>query len=121
MRKVILVADDSSMIRKLVSRALESQGFKVITASDGMEALEKMALEEVDLVITDLNMPNVDGYEFISSLRQSEAYREVPVIILSSEAKESDKERGFQVGANAYLVKPFNPKRIQYEVAKFLN
>ncbi len=121
MEKVILVADDSSSIRKFVTFALRELGYRVVTAADGMEALERLPSEHVDLIITDLNMPNVDGFEFIRTLRETEEYRWIPVIILSSLANEEDIQRGLMLGANSYLVKPFNPKRIQYEVSKYLN
>jgi len=121
MKKIILVADDSPTIRKFVSFSLAAQGFKIITASDGMDALEKLPKENIDLIITDLNMPNLDGFEFVKSVRNSTEYKDIPIIILSSLDADSDLERGMQVGANAYLIKPFNPQRILYEVSKFLN
>jgi two-component system chemotaxis response regulator CheY len=121
MKKVILIADDSPTIRKFVSVALSLIGFEVVAASDGMEAIEKLPLQNIDLVITDLNMPNLDGYELIKTIRQDERYKETPIIILSSLSKSSEIERGLSNGANSYLIKPFDPKRIQYEVAKYLN
>ncbi len=121
MEKVILVADDSTSIRKFVTFALRELGYRVLTAADGMEALERLPSEHIDLIITDLNMPNIDGFEFIRTLRETEEYRWIPVIILSSLANEDDIQRGLMLGANSYLVKPFNPKRIQYEVSKYLN
>ncbi|MCD6335340.1 MAG: response regulator [Candidatus Latescibacterota bacterium] len=120
MKKVVLVADDSSTVRKFVSFAVKSMGHRVITATDGMDALEKLPDAEVDLVITDLNMPNMNGYELIDSLRKSERYRETPIIILSSESGEEDKKKGKELGADSYMVKPFNAKRIQYEISKYI-
>lgn len=121
MKKVILIADDSPTIRKFVSFSLTMQGFEVIAASDGMEAIELLPNKKVDLIITDLNMPNLDGFELIKSIRENLAYGEVPIIILSSLAGSEEIEKGMSCGANSYLVKPFDPKRIQYEVAKYLN
>jgi len=121
MKKVILIADDSPTIRKFVSFSLTMQGFEVVPASDGMEAIEKLPAHKVDLVITDLNMPNLDGFELIRSIRGNDDYREIPIIILSSLSASEDIERGMSYGANSYLVKPFDPKRIQYEVSKYLN
>lgn len=121
MAKHILVADDSATIRKFVSTSLAMLGYDVTIAQDGMDALEKLAGRPVDLVITDLNMPNVDGFEFIKSLRELDAYRAIPIIILSSLSSPEDVTRGMALGANSYINKPFEPKRIQYEVAKYLN
>ena len=121
MAKHILVADDSATIRKFVSTSLSMLGYTVTIAQDGMDALEKLAGQQVDLVITDLNMPNVDGFEFIKSLRELDAYKTTPIIILSSLSSPEDVTRGMALGANSYVTKPFDPKRIQYEVAKYLN
>lgn len=121
MKKVVLVADDSATIRKFVSIALKLNGFDIITVSDGMEALEKLPMEKVNLIITDLNMPNMDGYELIRSIRSTEEYKELPIIILSSLSKNEEIEEGIKCGANSYLIKPFDQKRILYEVSKYLN
>lgn len=121
MSKIALIADDSSTIRKFVVFALKSMGIEVVMASDGMEALEKLTTEKFDLVITDLNMPHLDGYELISSIREINQYKDTPIIILSSESDEDDKQKGFSAGADAYMEKPFDAKKLQYEVSKFLN
>ncbi len=121
MGKVILAVDDSSTVRKFVSVALSMQGFTVLTACDGMDALEKLPGAQVDLVITDLNMPNMDGFELIRSLRENPQYRELPVIILSSLSDAGSKERGFELGVGSYLVKPFSLEKIQYEVSKYVS
>jgi len=121
MKKVILVADDSPSIRKFVSFALTMKGFEIISASDGMEALEKLPAEKINLVITDLNMPNLDGFELIKAIRHNDEYREIPIIILSSLAGSEEIQKGMDCGANSYLIKPFDPKRIAYEVSKYLN
>ena len=109
MSQTILVVDDSPTVVKFVAFSLKKSGFQVVTACDGMDAVEKISNHEgnIDLVITDLNMPNLDGYGLISTLRQNESHRETPIIILSSEAEDEDKERGLEVGATSYLVKPF--------------
>ncbi|RME00947.1 MAG: response regulator [Calditrichaeota bacterium] len=120
MEKTILVADDSSTIRKLLSLTLKSNGYHVISASDGMEALEILTASKIDLLITDLNMPNIDGYELVRSVRENEIYQSIPIIILSSENESEDIQKGLQVGANSYLVKPFIPGKIQEEVEKYL-
>jgi two-component system, chemotaxis family, chemotaxis protein CheY len=121
MKKVILVADDSPTIRKFVSVALSVRGYEIISCSDGMEAIEILPTQKVDLVITDLNMPNVDGFELILSIRNNTEYKDVPIIVLSSLGATEDIQRGLECGANSYLVKPFDPKRVAYEVSKYLN
>jgi two-component system, chemotaxis family, chemotaxis protein CheY len=122
MSQTILVVDDSPTIVKFVSFSLKNSGFTVVTASDGMDAIEKMSHLDatVNLVITDLNMPNLDGYGLIETLRQNEQYRETPVIILSSEDGADDRQRGLSVGANSYLVKPFKSSLLLDEVNKYL-
>ncbi|MCH8326954.1 MAG: response regulator [Candidatus Marinimicrobia bacterium] len=120
-KQVVLIADDSSTVRKFVSFSLSAQNLEVITAVDGMDALEKVSqAARVDLVIVDLNMPNMDGFEFIENLRKSETHKDVPIIILSSERSEEAKQRGKDVGADIYLEKPFDADRIKYQVSKYL-
>lgn len=121
MKKQILIAEDSSTIRKLISLALKPLGTDVVMASDGMEALEVLPGRHFDLIITDLNMPNVDGYEFIRIVRENALYAAVPIIILSSESNDADIQRGLDAGANSYLTKPFVPRKVQEEVTKFLS
>jgi two-component system, chemotaxis family, chemotaxis protein CheY len=86
-----------------------------------MDALEKLPTEKIDLVITDLNMPNMDGYEFIKTLRESDQYRELPVIILSSLSDQVSRNLGLKAGAHSYLVKPFSIEKVQYEVSKYVS
>ncbi len=120
-RQVVLIADDSSTVRKFVSFSLSTEALDVSTAVDGMDALEKISrAPRVDLVIVDLNMPNMDGFEFIENVRKSEVHKDVPIIILSSERGEESKQRGKEVGADAYLEKPFDAERIKYQVSKYL-
>ncbi len=121
MTKTILAVDDSQSIRKFITLALKVRGFSVLTADDGMQALEQLPLQEIDLLITDLNMPNVDGFELIRSVRAIDEYRELPIIVLSSLSSNDDIQRGLDLGANSYLIKPFNTKKIQYEVSKYLS
>ncbi|MFY7997936.1 MAG: response regulator [Candidatus Kapaibacteriota bacterium] len=120
MKKTILTVDDSMSVRKFIALSLKSGGYRVISAVDGMDALEILPKEKVDLVITDLNMPNVDGFELVRTIRQNTTYSELPIIILSSLADAQYIERGMQAGANSYIVKPFNMKKIQYEVSKYI-
>jgi two-component system, chemotaxis family, chemotaxis protein CheY len=118
MAKVILVVDDSPTVRKFVSTALHLLGYRVITACDGMEALEKMPCEAIDVIITDLNMPDMDGFEFIRNLRSSPQYSVIPVIVLSSLTDKEEKERATNLGAFSYLEKPFTVQSIQKEILR---
>jgi len=122
MSQKILVVDDSPTTVKFVAFSLKNSGFEVVTASDGMDAIETISrlATPVDLIITDLNMPNLDGYSLIGTLRKNDAYRETPIIILSSEEGEDDRERGLAVGANSYLLKPFKSSKLLDEIAKHL-
>ena len=120
MERTILAVDDSATVRKFISVALSMQGFEVVTACDGMDALEKLPDQQVDLVITDLNMPNMDGFELIKALRENPDYKDLPVIILTSLNDEESKGRSARVGANSYIVKPFSLEKIQYEVSKYV-
>ncbi len=120
MSKTVMVVDDSNAVRKFVMFALRAMGMTVLTAQDGMDALEQMARSSVDLVITDLNMPKLDGFGLLQALRSDSGYSDLPVIILSSLSSKDEQERGKKMGASVYLVKPFDQKRIQYEVSKFI-
>jgi two-component system, chemotaxis family, chemotaxis protein CheY len=121
MGRTILAVDDSATVRKFVTVALSMQGFAVVTACDGMDALEKLPNQQVDLVITDLNMPNMDGFELIKALRENPTYKDLPVIILTSLSDDDSKERGTGLGVNSYVVKPFSLEKIQYEVSKYVS
>jgi two-component system, chemotaxis family, chemotaxis protein CheY len=121
MSQVILAVDDSATVRKFVSVSLSMQGFQVITASDGMDALEKLPQQQVDLLVTDLNMPNMDGFELIRALRENPQYKDLPVIILTSLTDEVSRETGAKLGVSSFLVKPFSLEKIQYEVAKYVS
>jgi two-component system chemotaxis response regulator CheY len=123
MAQTILVVDDSPTIVKFVSFSLQCGGYTVMTACDGMDAIEKLSNydERVDLVITDLNMPNLDGYQLIETLRENVRHRETPIVILSSEKGDDDRERGMKAGATSYLVKPFKSDVLLDEVARLLD
>ncbi len=121
MTHTILVVDDSSTVRKFVSVSLSMQGFRVVTAEDGMDALEKLPKEPVDLIITDLNMPNMDGMELIKTLRTNATFKDLPIIILTSLKEASLKEESSSMGVVSFLNKPFSLEKVQYEVAKYLS
>lgn len=121
--QTIFIVDDSPTVVKFVSFSLRNSGFNVVSACDGMEAIEKLSVlsDKVDLLITDLNMPNLDGYSLITTLRQSEKHRQLPIIVLSSEDRVEERERGIAVGASSFIVKPFKSSLLLNEVNKFLN
>ncbi|MGE5397953.1 MAG: response regulator [Chitinophagales bacterium] len=111
MKSRVLIVDDSDMIRNFHSYILQNAGFKITTAIDGADALEKIYTsdEPWNMIITDINMPNMDGYVFIERLREDPNYENTPVIIISTEDELKDKNKGFEVGANLYIVKPTDP------------
>ena len=109
MSQTILVVDDSDFVRNYHSSILQQANFNVITALDGSDGLEKLYSNPCDLVITDLNMTHMDGYEFIKTVRAEERYQDLPIVIVSTEGTQADKMRGFEAGANLYIVKPCEP------------
>ncbi len=121
MKKSILVVDDSATIRALQSFILQSAGFEVDTAANGIEALEKLYRKNFDLVVADINMPKMDGLKMIEILRKQDIYRDLPIIIVTSEEEEEDREKGLKAGANVYLVKPTDPKTLVMNVKMLLD
>jgi two-component system chemotaxis response regulator CheY len=121
MAKHILIVDDSKTVRNLVAFIMKKEGFKVTTAEDGLDGLEKLyAAEQVDLIVSDVNMPRMDGFTFIKSVREQEAYRDIPIIVLSTEGQDKDIETGLTLGANLYMVKPAQPEKMVRNVKMLL-
>ncbi len=120
MAKTVLIVDDSATVRKFVTASLNIRGYKVIAAADGIEALEKMPAIKFDLVITDLNMPDMDGFELICTIRETPEYKDIPIIVLSSMTDLKNKDHALEIGALVFLEKPFSAEAIQNEVAKLL-
>jgi two-component system chemotaxis response regulator CheY len=121
MSKHILIVDDSRTVRNLVAFIMKKEGFQVSTAENGLDGLEKLySAEHVDLIISDINMPRMDGFTFIKTVREQEAYRDVPIVVLSTEGQATDIERGIQLGANVYMVKPAQPDRMVKNVLMLL-
>ena len=121
----VLVVEDSASMRSFVRTALEadarsSAGLEVVEASSGFEALRLLPRGPYDLVITDINMPDINGLELISFIRRSELHKQTPVLIISTQSSERDRARGISLGANGYLTKPFAPEALQNEVWRFL-
>ena len=109
MAKKILAVDDEKHIVRLVQVNLERAGYEVVTANDGKEALEKVESETPDLVVLDVMMPYMDGFEVLQNLRRNPSTRDIPVIMLTAKAQDQDVFKGWQSGVDCYLTKPFNP------------
>ncbi len=121
MPKHILIVDDSKTVRNLVAFIMKKEGFRVTTAEDGLDGLEKLyAADQVDLIVSDVNMPRMDGFTFIKNVREQEAYRDTPIIVLSTEGQEKDIQTGLTLGANLYMVKPAQPEKMVRNVKMLL-
>jgi two-component system, chemotaxis family, chemotaxis protein CheY len=116
----ILAVDDSPSMRQMVSATLTSAGYEVEQAEDGVQALQLAARRRFDLVITDVNMPNMDGIALVRELRGQPDYKFVPLLILTTEATAERKMQGKSAGATGWLVKPFNPDRLLATIQKVL-
>ena len=112
MAKTILIVDDSQFILEINSFTLSSAGYVVHAAPSGHAALEILGKEHIDLVAADINMPGMDGYTLIRKIRADRVLEDVPAVIITTEAEARDKKKGFDAGANAYLVKPFKPEEL---------
>ncbi|WP_372627521.1 response regulator [Arsukibacterium sp.] len=120
MAKTILVVDDSSSVRQVVSMALKSAGYDVIEACDGKDALAKLSGQKVHLMISDVNMPNMDGITFVKEVKKLPAYKFTPIIMLTTESQEAKKMEGQAAGAKAWVVKPFQPAQMLAAVSKLV-
>lgn len=112
MTKCILVVDDSETVRQVLQLTLTNAGFDVVEAEDGLEALDKLAHNSVDMMITDLNMPNMDGLDLIKKVREDGAHRFTPIVMLTTESSEEKKLAGRKAGASGWIVKPFKPEQL---------
>lgn len=117
MSKNILAVDDSGSLRQMVVFSLRSAGYNVIEAVDGLDGLEKAKQQPFDLVLTDQNMPNMDGLTLIKNLRALAGYEKTPILMLTTESSDEMKQKGRAAGANGWLVKPFDPEKL-IQVAK---
>lgn len=120
MSKTILIVDDSASIRQVVGMTLKGAGFEVIEAQDGKDALAKLNGQKIHLVISDVNMPNMDGITFVTELKKLPAYKFTPVIMLTTEGAEEKKEAGRAAGAKAWVVKPFKADQMLTAVNKLI-
>lgn len=120
MAKTILAVDDSGSLRQMVAFSLKAAGYDVVQAVDGQDGLNKAKEKTVDLVLTDQNMPIMDGLTLIANLRSLSSYQKVPILMLTTESSDEMKAKGRAAGANGWLVKPFDPKRLIEVVQKVI-
>lgn len=112
MTKKILTVDDSATMRTMLRAALSNAGFEVVQAEDGLEGLKALDGQSYDVIITDVNMPNMDGLEFLEALRTRAEHKSTPVLVLTTESGPEKKARARQAGATGWLVKPFDPEKL---------
>jgi two-component system chemotaxis response regulator CheY len=120
MANVIMAVDDSASMRQMVRATLQQAGYTVVEAADGVEALDYARENAVDLVITDVNMPRMDGITLVSELRALPGYRLTPLLLLTTESSQERKLEGKRAGATGWIVKPFNPDQLLATMARVL-
>lgn len=120
MTKTIMIVDDSASLRQVVSIALKSAGYDTLEACDGKDALKKLNGKKVNLIISDVNMPNMDGITLVKELKKSAMHKFTPVIMLTTESQADKKAEGQAAGAKAWVVKPFQPQQMLTAVSKLV-
>lgn len=120
MSKAVLIVDDSLTMRKLLSKTLQAAGFSVVEAPNGKEALSRLGEHSVQLIITDVNMPVMDGLEFLSELRRLANHRFTPVVVLTTESDAGKREQARAAGATGWIVKPFHPDKVMSVVQRIV-
>ena len=120
MPKKILIVDDSESIREVVSFTLENEGFEVLVANDGTDALKFLDGREIDMIITDLHMPEMDGITLIKHVRAMEAYQRIPILFLTTESQTAKKMEAKEAGATGWIIKPFVPAKLIAALQKVL-
>lgn len=120
MAKTILIVDDSPSLRQVVAITLKGAGFDIIEAGDGKAALDKLDGRKIHMVISDVNMPVMDGITFVTEMKKRPAYQFTPVLMLTTESQEDKKQQGKAAGARAWMVKPFQPPQMLAAVAKLV-
>ena len=121
MRKTILTVDDSRTMRDMLRLSLEAAGFRVVQAEDGVHGLEVLSGEMPDVIVTDINMPRMDGFGFIEAVRQDDARRGTPVLVLTTEVDAEKKSRAKAAGATGWIVKPFDPVKLVDAIRRVAN
>ena len=117
----ILTVEDNNSMRSMISYTLEAGGHKVIGAEDGLKGIELADFDDFDLIVTDINMPNMNGIEFVEKIRQMQRHKATPIIVLSTESSEDTKKTAKDAGANGWITKPFSPRDLIDQVNKYLN
>lgn len=120
MAKKIMTVEDSNSLREMIAFVLKEAGYDVLEAEDGQDALTKLNSSQVDMVITDLNMPVMNGIELTRSLRESPTYKFIPIVFLTTESQVNKKEAAKEAGATGWIVKPFKPEKLLKVVKKVL-
>ncbi|HXN49505.1 MAG TPA: response regulator [Bryobacteraceae bacterium] len=120
MPATILTADDSPSMRQMIAFTLENAGYQVIEAVDGKDALERLSKTSVQMLVTDLNMPNLDGIELIKRVRTLPQYKYIPIIMVTTESEDSRKQQGKAAGATGWIVKPFRAEQLVAVAKRFL-
>ena len=120
MPKTIMIVDDSASLRQVVAIALKGGGYDVLEACDGRDALAKMTGQKINLIISDVNMPNMDGITFVKQVKQLPNYKFTPIIMLTTESQEGKKQEGQAAGAKAWVDKPFQPEQMLSAVSKLV-
>jgi two-component system, chemotaxis family, chemotaxis protein CheY len=120
MSKTIMIVDDSASLRQVVSIALKGAGYNTIEACDGVDALKKLNGASVNLIISDVNMPNMDGISMVKEVKKLPAHKFTPIIMLTTESQADKKSEGQAAGARAWVVKPFQPQQMLAAVAKLI-
>jgi len=120
MSRKIMTADDSSSVRQMVSFTLKQAGYEVIEAVDGEDAVSKLSGQKIDMLITDLNMPRMDGIELIRQVRMNPANKFIPIVMLTTESQPEMKQKGKEAGATGWIVKPFKPEQLVAITKKLL-
>jgi len=115
-----MTVEDSTSVREMVAFTLQEAGYDVVEAEDGKDALAKLSASDIDLVLTGLNMPNMNGIELTQSLRSNPSYRFTPVIFLSTESRMEEKQVAKEAGATGWIVKPFKPDQLLYVVKRVI-
>jgi len=120
MGKKLLIIDDSAVFRKIVSVHLKNAGYEITEGVDGQDGLKKLNESQPDLIVCDVNMPNMDGISFLKEVKKNPDFKFTPIIMLTTESQEEKKKEGLDAGARAWLTKPFSPEDLLTTINKFL-
>ena len=121
MNKTVLIVDDSATMRNMLKASIKDLGYDVNTAQDGEKAIKSVGQYNYDIILTDINMPNIDGIELIKMLRANDKTKKVPILVITTENGDAAKNAGREAGANGWMVKPVNPSALSRAVAKLCN